>query len=93
MNNLNATAFVQTNYGRIKGILTLSLLNNIFYSFYGVPYAKPPLGELRFKVSLAKYKLDLSFLFFEIDEKHLYNNSFLGSADPATVARYLGCNQ
>lgn len=49
-NTANSNATVQTNYGLIKGVLTLSLLNNVFYSFNGVPYAKPPLGDLRFKV-------------------------------------------
>lgn len=41
---------VNTNYCLVQGLLTVSLFGNIFYSFHGIPYAKPPLGELRFKV-------------------------------------------
>lgn len=51
---VNSTAIVETNYGLVKGILTLSLLNDVFYSFHGIPYAKPPLDELRFKVIALK---------------------------------------
>lgn len=64
MNNINytnATAIVETNYGLIKGILTMSLLNNIFYSFHGIPYATPPLGELRFKVSFSELAYSVKF--------------------------------
>lgn len=34
--NMNNTTTAETNYGLIKGILTLSLLNNSFYSFHGI---------------------------------------------------------
>lgn len=62
VNHLNATAIADTNYGLIQGILMLSLLNDVFYSFRGIPYAKPPLNELRFKVSALlsiKFKCNL----------------------------------
>lgn len=37
--------------GKIRGKLLPSFLDQRkFYSFRGIPYAKPPLGELRFKV-------------------------------------------
>lgn len=42
---------VKTSNGQIRGILNTTLLNAIpFYSFKGIPYAKKPLGPLRFKV-------------------------------------------
>lgn len=44
---------VETKLGQIRGIRKTSLLNNIdFYAFRGVPYAKSPTGELRFKVNI-----------------------------------------
>ncbi|CAL4086994.1 unnamed protein product, partial [Meganyctiphanes norvegica] len=35
--------------GLVNGIKERSLNGNRFYSFYGIPYAEPPLGEMRFK--------------------------------------------
>lgn len=42
---------VETYSGEIRGIKKLTFLNKIpFYSFKGIPYAKAPTGDLRFKV-------------------------------------------
>ncbi|KAG4073461.1 hypothetical protein HA402_000685 [Bradysia odoriphaga] len=46
---MNSSTIVETNYGVVQGVLTLSLLSNVFYSYLGIPYAKPPIGVLRFK--------------------------------------------
>nr|XP_036675220.1 esterase B1 [Drosophila suzukii] len=35
--------------GQIKGVKRLSLYDDTYYSFEKIPFAKPPLGELRFK--------------------------------------------
>lgn len=44
---------VDTKSGQIRGIRETSLLKKVdFYSFKGIPYAKAPIGQLRFKVSL-----------------------------------------
>lgn len=49
--SFNNYKIVETTNGKIRGILNTTLLNAIpFYSFRGVPYAKPPIGDLRFKV-------------------------------------------
>lgn len=42
---------LDTEDGRISGILEKSQKGREFYSFYGIPFAKPPLGKLRFKVT------------------------------------------
>lgn len=42
---------VDTDLGRIRGIKKVSALGTSYTAFLGVPYAKPPIGELRFKVS------------------------------------------
>lgn len=44
---------VETNDGKVRGVLKTTLLKQVdYYSFRGIPYAKPPTGELRFKVSV-----------------------------------------
>nr|XP_013116190.1 unnamed protein product [Stomoxys calcitrans] len=45
----NETQIVDTEYGKIKGVKRLNVYDESFYSFEGIPYAQPPLGELRFK--------------------------------------------
>lgn len=36
--------------GKLKGKISTDYAGNKFYSFQGIPYAKPPVGNLRFKV-------------------------------------------
>lgn len=45
---------VQTQLGALKGRIAEDYNGKSYYSFQGIPYAKPPLGELRFKVSFFK---------------------------------------
>ena len=46
---------VDTQYGPVTG-LTIELHNGIeVNSFYGIPYAEPPLGDLRFRVLLLSF--------------------------------------
>lgn len=43
---------VQTKNGELRGkILTTLLAQRKFYAFQGIPYAKPPINDLRFRVS------------------------------------------
>lgn len=40
-----------TNSGPVKGLKLLTKYENKdYYSYKGIPYAKPPIGPLRFKV-------------------------------------------
>lgn len=42
---------VETNNGKVRGILKTTLIKNVdYYSFKGIPYAKSPTEQLRFKV-------------------------------------------
>ncbi|XP_018575847.1 esterase E4-like [Anoplophora glabripennis] len=38
-----------TNYGSIYGSIEVARTGRLFYSFKGIPYAKPPINNLRFK--------------------------------------------
>lgn len=51
---------IETDLGRIRGIKTISALATPYTAFLGVPYAKPPLGDLRFKVSI-DYRFSVRF--------------------------------
>lgn len=41
---------VKTKSGLVKGFKIASHYNYQYYNFLGIPYAKPPTGDLRFKV-------------------------------------------
>jgi len=41
--------------GVIKGQILKSRNGRSYYSYTGIPYAKPPIGELRFKVYIIIY--------------------------------------
>ena len=42
---------VETSYGKLQGLRSRDIEDNEFFSFKGIPYAKPPVGDLRFEVS------------------------------------------
>lgn len=42
---------VETKYGKIRGFGNKSVSGRKYFSFLGIPYAKPPIDELRFLVS------------------------------------------
>lgn len=45
---------ISTYNGQLRGCLQHTFFDNKpYYAFKGIPYAKPPLRELRFKVSLS----------------------------------------
>lgn len=55
--NLASPFVTQTDKGLVMGeILTTVLKNQEYLSFQGIPYAKPPVGKLRFKVNNLKCK-------------------------------------
>lgn len=46
-----ATPVVQTNCGPVQGEVKTTAWNSVpYWSFQGIPYGKPPVGNLRFKV-------------------------------------------
>jgi carboxylesterase type B len=40
---------VSVEHGKLQGKISTNICNENFLSFLGIPYAKPPIGELRFK--------------------------------------------
>ncbi|EJY57869.1 AAEL017071-PA, partial [Aedes aegypti] len=47
---------IDTKYGPVRGTTRTSLLGQEYLSFQGIPYAKAPIGELRFKPPVAPEK-------------------------------------
>ncbi|KXJ82606.1 hypothetical protein RP20_CCG012768 [Aedes albopictus] len=47
---------IDTKYGPVRGTSKKSLLGQEYLSFQGIPYAKAPVGELRFKPPVAPEK-------------------------------------
>lgn len=47
---------VKTSHGLIKGAYQTTILKNkTIIAFKGIPYAQPPIGDKRYKVSLCSY--------------------------------------
>lgn len=46
----NNASVVSIEQGQLKGKIALDYCGEKYFSFQGIPYAKPPLGNLRFKV-------------------------------------------
>ena len=58
----SARVFVDSQYGRIVGESFTLHNGKTVNRFHGIPYAKPPVGPLRFKVSVRKLSVYLDFL-------------------------------
>lgn len=43
------TVIVDTIYGPIRGLKCYTIYDDCYYSFEGIPFARPPLGPERFK--------------------------------------------
>ena len=52
--NLQEFIVAETEDGKVKGVKKVTCLNEEYFSFQGIPFAKPAVGNLRFKV---KFKI------------------------------------
>jgi len=46
---MSGNIVVKTNYGAVKGVSRKSVLGEQYLSFRGIPFARAPIGELRFR--------------------------------------------
>lgn len=46
---------VSTQEGKLRGKVCFDFIGRQYFSFQGIPYAKPPLGQLRFKVIIERF--------------------------------------
>lgn len=51
------SSVVEVKQGKVKGLLLKSRNGTSYYAFYGIPFAKPPVGHLRFEVNVTKILL------------------------------------
>lgn len=57
----NELPIVKTKNGDVLGSIATTLLDQRkFFSFQGIPYAKPPIGELRFRVSTSTINFNVA---------------------------------
>lgn len=72
---------IETINGQVRGVQKTTLLKNIkYYSFKGIPYAKPPVGELRFKVN--------NLLYWKFAHLQIFRRSFKFLAiNPQIISR------
>lgn len=49
---MSEKVIIKVNEGQIRGIKEISEYSGTsYYAFYGIPYAEPPIKNLRFKVT------------------------------------------
>lgn len=58
----NETLVVSTKSGPVKGYEMGSNFGYQYFNFFGIPYAKPPIGDLRFKVFFYYFTLRINIL-------------------------------
>lgn len=62
---------VETRNGAVRGILNKTIFNQKpFYSFRGIPFAEPPIAELRFKVLVYRCLNNNFFLKYKLFFSH-----------------------
>lgn len=92
----SADKIISTIYGPVQGRLRYGVRSGNYYSFQGIPYARPPLGDLRFKVnafsSFPPTSLDLLVIFFRIQFSLCHGTKHLMLGKKAPVAMDLICS-
>ncbi|KAK9746439.1 Carboxylesterase family [Popillia japonica] len=88
---------VNTFYGKLRGKTLLDIKGSVFYGFQGIPYAKPPLGNLRFKAPQPLDKWadirDATKEASECYQRHMVFQTIIGSEDCLYLNVYSECYQ
>lgn len=82
LTSANHTFTVLTTKGEVSGKTAVSRNGVPYFAYLGIPYAEPPIGELRFQVR----RIWILNLFF--DEVHC--NSVIHEQDPREAKSWLG---
>lgn len=53
-------AKVTTRFGQVQGLLSRSARGRLVAHYLGIPFAQPPVDDLRFRVSLCVNKIRIS---------------------------------
>lgn len=61
MTTLSAATIVDTPFGQLRGLVKTAANGKPYLAFLGIPYAKPPVGDLRFAKPEAHPKLEQIF--------------------------------
>uniref|UniRef100_A0A1A9V9U7 COesterase domain-containing protein n=1 Tax=Glossina austeni TaxID=7395 RepID=A0A1A9V9U7_GLOAU len=81
----NEHEIVNTLCGRVKGVKRKTIYDKFYYAFEGIPYAKPPIGELRFRAPQPpepwKHVLDCTNCRSKPMQKHMTLKFIEGSED------------
>lgn len=85
---------VDTNNGKVRGIRKTSLIKEVnFYSFKGIPYARSPTRELRFKVSFFLLLFEIILDYFRCSITHVQSMLFLTDCvRKNTLIQLTNCN-
>ena len=67
---------VQVKEGKIKGSLVENVEGGEYIAFRGIPYAEPPVGELRFKVKFLSQELSIPNYFYTHPFLYLFYKLF-----------------
>lgn len=93
---------VTTGSGKVKGVTRRAKIDPYdYYAFFGIPYAEPPTGELRFRASnLRTNSLNIfEFFYKEFDsifcKKSIFFNFFSTSGPNCrqNLVRCTGCDR
>ena len=82
-------SLVDTDDGRVAGIVEKSVKGRNFNSFYGIPFARPPVGQLRFKVRCKLLYFRSRYVTFDVVTNTV--SSLPGSRTNSVLGRHAQC--
>lgn len=84
------TVVIDTKYGRVRGLQRKTVYDEeLYFAFEGIPYAKPPLGELRFRAPQPPEPWEGVRNCTTYGEKPLQRNMVLGLVEGSEDCLYL----